>query len=247
MNRENVFFTLIEPKEAGNIGAAARAIKNMGFSRLVLVNSMSHLSRDAVAMAHGAQDILDATQVYDTLDEALYDKSMVIGTTRRLGKARGVILPVDEGVKKYCPITDSNKLAVLFGRENTGLLNDEVERCGFLLTIPTYSSQPSLNLAQAVLIVAYEFARCSDIITPPEENDEIGRELVPYHELSVLYRRIGETLKKLGYGMRGSEDLEADVTRNIKHLLGRIGLTRWEINMLQGLCSYINLKIQREI
>ena len=154
--KDNIYFVLVEPKESGNIGASARAIKNMGFKNLCLVNPPAVITDEGRRLACNALDVLNSAEIYNNLKDAIRDKAIVIGATRRKGKRRGVILPLEQGTKRLCDIAHDNKVAILFGREDRGLFNEEVEECGFLITIPTGKEQPSLNLAQAVLIVAYE-------------------------------------------------------------------------------------------
>ncbi|KJU87262.1 RNA methyltransferase, TrmH family, group 1, partial [Candidatus Magnetobacterium bavaricum] len=95
-SRDNIYFTLLQPREPGNVGAAARAIKNMGFERLCLVAPCDYLNAEARAFAHGAVDILEGATVCETLTEAVGDKAIVVGTTRHTGKKRGVIYPIRE-------------------------------------------------------------------------------------------------------------------------------------------------------
>src|SRR4030066_1603224 len=161
--KDNVYFVLVEPIEAGNIGASARAIKNMGFENLCLVNPASVITEESMRFAYNAHDILESAKTYKTLSEAISDKPIVVGTTRRFGKTRGIIFPVDDGIKKILDSVQNNKVAILFGRENKGLFNEEADECGFLITIPTSDEQPSLNLSQAVLLIAYELSKAGEI------------------------------------------------------------------------------------
>ncbi len=250
--KDNVYFILVEPKEAGNIGASARAIKNMGFKNLCLVKPTHHalqeggnggLPDEARWLAHNALDVLEKAEIHDSLTEAIKDKSLIVGTTRRIGKKRGVILPVESGVDSLAEIAIANKVAILFGREDKGLYNEEIEDCGFLMTIPASSKQPSLNLAQAVLIIAYELSKAG-FKRQKKESKEIP--LISHNELSSFYARASEVLNLLEYIPRGDRNLEKKVMSNIKHLVGRTGLTVWELKMLHGICSQIKKKIQND-
>ena len=240
--RDNIFFTLVEPKEQGNIGASARAIKNMGFKNLCLVNPPD-IDNEAYWFACNANDILESAIVYKTLDDAIRDKAIVVGTTRRLGKRRGLIIPVSDAVRKIQEFSINNRVAILFGREDKGLFNEEIEKCGFSITIPTNHEQPSLNLAQAILIVTYELSKLE--LTNSENN---GKELklVNIEELTILYSRISNSLKLLGYIPKGDRNLEKKIMTNLKHFIGRAGLTNWELKMLHGMCSQIEKNIQNE-
>ncbi|GAB4412052.1 MAG: RNA methyltransferase [Thermodesulfovibrionales bacterium] len=231
-NKDNISFVLVEPKEPGNIGASARAMKNMGFRNLELVSPVRFLTDESKRMACNAVDILKHARIYTDFKDAIKDKALVIGTTRRLGKRRGLILPLKDGVKKVIAAARRNKIAILFGSEDRGLTNKEVEECGFLITIPSEPSAPSLNLAQSVLLVAYELSQKTYKTAAPE--------LSTREELENLYSKIQSALRLLEYIPRGNRDLEKMIMRNIKHLIGRAGLTDWELRMLHGICSQID-------
>ncbi len=230
--KDNVFFTLVEPLQPGNIGAAARAIKNMGFTNLDLVRPPHDYlkGRDSWFACH-ATEVLEAARVYDSLDAAIGDKALVVGTSRRLGRKRGLILPLKEGVREIVKAAGGNRVSILFGREDRGLSNEEVEGCGFLIRVPTAPEAPSLNLAQAVLLVAYELS-CQDVGAEAPE-------LVPHEELRSLFEHIRRTLSLLGYIPRGDRAMEERIMRNLKRLFGRSGLTPWEARMLHGICSQV--------
>jgi TrmH family RNA methyltransferase len=239
VKKSNVSFILVEPREGGNIGAAARAIKNMGFTRLELVAPCDFTTLEATSFAHGAQDVLDSAKVYGSLDEAVSGKALVVGISRRAGKTRGVIPNLSEAVIKIARYAEENETAIVFGREDKGLYNVEVLRCGFLASIPTSEAHPSLNLAQAVLLAAYELSRHGGHVAttkiPP---------LVTQAELESLYERADKLLKTLGYGPRGTQDLPGGIMRNMRHFVGRAGLTRWEFSMLHGICTSIEKKVR---
>lgn len=235
--KDNISFILVEPNEPGNIGASARAMKNMGFKNLELVKPRRFLTGEARRMACNAVDLLEGAKIRSSFKDAIKDKGLIIGTTRRLGKRRGLILPLKDGIKKTVTFAKKNKVAILFGREDKGLSNEEVGECGFLITIPADPSSPSLNLAQSVLLVAYELSQKT------YKTDIPG--LVEHGELETLYRHLRSTLKLLEYIPRGSRDLEMRIMRNLKHLFGRSGLTDWEFKMLHGICSQIEKKIKK--
>ena len=225
----------------------------MGFMNLCLVNPPAEMSHEGRWFARNAHDVLDAAEVYDSVDEAIRDKALVVGTTRRKGKRRGVIMPVEKGVTRICDIATKNKVAVLFGREARGLFNEEVEECGFMLNIPSSKIQPSLNLAQAVLLTAYELSKCG--YGPEDAGSEIGKkklnnwtlkgDLAAHGEVDPLYERISSMLELLDYIPRGDRNLKGKIITNLKHFIGRAGLTEWELNMLHGICSQIEKKVPK--
>ncbi len=239
--KDNIYFVLVEPKETGNIGASARAIKNMGFKNLSLIKPKLPITDEAKWMAHNAIDVLESAVIYQNLAEALDDKSLVVGTSRRKGRKRGTFLSARDGTKRLFEAARANKIAILFGREDKGLFNAEIEKCGFLMTISTSSEQPSLNLAQAVLIISYELS------TAVYENENInhleGMVFVNQSDLDYLCVRIDQTLYNLGYFPEGDRDVQKKMMQNLRHFIGRAGLSDWELRMLHGLCSQINKKL----
>lgn len=222
---ENISFLLVEPREPGNIGASARAIKNMGFKRLSLLRPRGLDSEEARWLAHGAEDVLDSATVYQDLKEAIKDSALVVGTSRRLGKKRGFSIPIKEGVERILNVAKKNPVTILFGREDKGLSNEETKECAFLIYIPTSEKAPSLNLAQAVLLVAYELSGHTAKESPPL--------FIKKEELDFLFKRVESTLKLIGYYGKTKEK----ALRGIERLLGRACLTEWEVNLLHGLCS----------
>jgi len=236
--KDNISFLLIEPKEPGNIGATARAMKNMGFRNLELVKPADHLAAMARQMACQGIDVLKNAKVYANLGAALRDKQLIIGTTRRPGRTRGMIVPIKESIRKIIAAAGKNKIAILFGRERNGLANQEVAQCGFLITIPSDPSSPSLNLAQSVLLVAYELSQKTYKKTFPE--------FVTHEAREDLYRHIQDVLQLLDYAPRGDSDLDKTIIRNLKHLIGRAGLTDWELKMIHGLCTQVERRINRK-
>ncbi len=239
---DNIHFILVEPTEPGNIGASARAIKNMGFRRLELVNPVLYLTDEAKSMACGAKDILEKAMVHSSLSEAIAGKALIVGTTRRLGSRRGLLLSIRDGVRRIAGVGASNAVAVLFGNEHNGLTNREIDECAFLITIPSAGSFPSLNLAQSIMLVAYELGQ--SFMKPAPLTSE-WPELVKNRELQKLYRELPEVLRRLEYGQKGDQKLAADILRNLKRLFGRSGLTPWELNMLLGLCRRIGQRLNK--
>lgn len=157
LNFHNIYFILVEPKTAGNIGAACRAIKTMGFTKLRIVNPQTDIHSDEARwMAHGSEDILEQIQIFSTIPEAISDLHWTIGTSNR---ERGLRLPyytADEIAQKAIPLSHNNKIGFMFGRERTGLTNEELYYCNAISYIPAFRKNPSLNLAQAIQIFAYE-------------------------------------------------------------------------------------------
>lgn len=237
---DNVFFVLVEPEEAGNMGAAARAMKNMGFGNLRLVRPRAAINEEARRMARHSLEVLERASIYDDLDEALRDCALVAGTTRRRGGRRGVFLPIEAAAEKLRGFAAENRVAVLFGGERRGLLNEELERCGLLFEIPADRAQPSLNVAQAVLVAAYEITRPGRRV----EGEAPSGRLLTHGELERLGRRMGKVLEKLGYGAKGDWDLRKSIELNIGRVLQRAGLSPGEAETIYGLCTRVERKLK---
>lgn len=246
--KDNITFVLVEPKEPGNIGASARAMKNMGFKNLCFVGPPHILTDEARWFARNSLDILQKAERYDTLADAVKDKALVVGVARRIGKKRGVVLPVDDGARRILEFSGGNKIAILFGREDRGLYNSEIDECGFVMTIPANKEHPSLNLSHAVMVVAYELSmseyRKHNAAEPCRGVSKTGEKAVGHGELTSLHERIAEVLALLEYLPRGDRNIKQHIMSNIKHFIGRAGLTDWELKMLHGICSQIERKIK---
>jgi TrmH family RNA methyltransferase len=246
--KENVYFVLVEPEEHGNIGASARAIKNMGFTNLCLVKPPAGMSDEGRWFARNAHDVLDSAEVYPSVEDAIKDKAVIVGTTRREGKRRGVILSADKGAARVREVAANNRVAVLFGRETRGLYNDEVDECGFMIKISSSKLQPSLNLSQAVLIIAYELSKYGEAAglsfrKKQYDNSALMEDLKAQEEISVLYERISLVLELLDYIPRGDRNLMKNIIVSLKHFIGRAGITEKELNMLLGICTQIEKKV----
>lgn len=184
-------FVLVEPVVPENVGAAARALKTMGFSNLKLVNSDYHRHERATWLAHGAGDILDQARSYPDLDSALVGMDLVIGTSAKPRHNRRVNLtPAD--VKKV--IEDKgeaiSRVALVFGREDQGLSNQEIAACDLVTSVPLVAPYPSLNLAQAVMLYAWEL---SSLQAAPAQAPAAG-DLSQYR---VLRERVAALLNRL--------------------------------------------------
>jgi tRNA/rRNA methyltransferase len=152
-------FVLVEPKVPENIGAAARAIKTMGFTTLKLVNPCNHLDERAYWLAHASKDILENAVVYSSLKDAISDTDFVVGTTAKRRSVKHDYHHCDELTSIINSKSSSiNQVAIVFGREESGLTNDELKLCDILSTIPMRRKYPSLNLAQAVMIYTYSLS-----------------------------------------------------------------------------------------
>ncbi len=245
--KNNIYFILVEPKESGNVGSAARAMNNMDFHNLRLVNPPSLDTDEARMFAHGSREILRTAESFSTLEGALNDMQYVVGTTRRRGRRRGAYVPVDQGTGRLYEIASTNKVAVLFGREDRGLFNEEVDRCGFMMNIPANKKQPSINLAHTLMIIAYELSMAGIRDKGLKNDDKLLYANVPefadQKAIVLLYERMEKAMRLIEYIPHDGDLTGRKTMQNIKHCLGRAGLADWELNMFHGICRSIENKL----
>ncbi len=226
---ERFAFVLVRPKAAGNIGAAARALKNMGFSDLRLVApEASPTSRPALAMAVHARDVLKSARIFPSLGKSLEDLTMSVGTTCRTGLYRSSIEPLREGVSELVGLSASNRIGVVFGPEDTGLTNREIKLCQRLVTIPTAPDYTSLNLAQAVIVVAYELMMA---IQPGATPETAAPEFALASEVDAMLERMKQAYMAIGFL---PDDNPEHIMFALRSLFGRSGLTTREVDILNG-------------
>ncbi|HEY6417761.1 MAG TPA: TrmJ/YjtD family RNA methyltransferase [Candidatus Binataceae bacterium] len=225
-------FVLFKPKLAGNAGAAARALKNMGFSDLRLVAPGNLNRRAAAAMAVHAADVLAGASTYPDLGAAVADCTITVGTTCRTGLYRSAAQPLREAAAELVTLVTTNRIAIIFGPEDRGLTNRELKRCHRLITIPTAPDYASLNLAQAVVVVAYELMMAARAAN----RSAATLELVGAGETHAMLERMAEALVAIGF-------LPADNPEHImfaiRGIFGRSGLTARELDILNGMARQI--------
>lgn len=229
--RDKFAFVLFRPQSAGNIGAAARALKNMGFNDLRLVAPGILNQREAVAMAVHADDVLASATTWPDLSAALADCSVTVGTTSRRGGYRASAQPLRAAAAELHALSRTNKIAVIFGREDRGLTNRELKLCNRLVTIPTGSDYPSLNLAQAVVVVAYELMMAA---SAPAAAD--APEFVSATVSDAMLARMAAALVSIGFI---ADDNPDHIMFALREVFGRSGLTAREAEILNGMARQI--------
>ena len=234
---ENLSILLVEPTGAGNIGSVARVMHNTGLRRLVLVNPADFLNDEGFSMACNAGHLLLQAKVFPTLAEAAQEENLLIGSTRRKGKLRSPHFSLTDIVPKVSELTLMNRVALVFGREAHGLNNEELELCDMLFEIPAHEDNPSLNLSHAVFAVTHALFM---------EGSTSGEaiELAPSTEVKMLFEHLDSTLFRIGYGVEGSEYLKESIMHNFKRLFGRTGLMQKEVNMLRGILTNIDARVE---
>lgn len=239
---------LVNPENPENIGAVARAMKNMGFSDLRLVNPPFMWQKNGVKMAMSARDVFEGAQVFAHVAEALRDIHFTVGTTRRYGvrRGRGVFLPFDEAMLKIAKTSQDYRAGILFGRESKGLSNRDLAACDWVTTIPVHAVYPSINLAQAVMLVVFSLFRLDHDgrlkPLPPAPVD--APRYVSKEEVNALLPRFQIVLERLGYG-RHRGGLVGRILNTFHGLLKRGGVLQGEAQMLKGFFRRIIEKVPK--
>jgi len=225
-------FILFEPSHPGNVGATARAIKTMGFDKLCLINPIEHPHSEARARSSGALDVLLNAEIFDNLHDAIKDCGLIIGTTSR---TRRISVPI-RSIRETAPsiVAEANKkpVAVIFGPEKSGLINEQIDCCNQLINIPSSESYKSLNLAMAVQIVAYEL-RLANQALPAEIR---ARNLASSEDIELFYKHLNQVLLETGFlDPKNPKQL----MRRLRTLFNRAQMDENEINIMRGiLASY---------
>lgn len=228
---ENVSVILNQPHYPENIGAAARAVKNMGLSRLLLVNPIDCDLTKILRMAtHNAEDVVADMEVYDTLEDALAPFQYIVGTTARTGSHRQFIRRPRQIAAELVDISQKNQIAVLFGTESCGLSNEDLKFCDALVTIPT-ADFSSINLGQSVMIMAYEF-----LLAASEKKEAFVPRLATRDELEGMYRNLRETLTRINF--INPENPEYWMM-SIRRFFSRMNLRGRDVHLIRGICRQI--------
>jgi len=213
---DHIRVVLVEPKQPGNIGAVARAMKNTGLSRLYLVNPADHTCGDARAMAHGSGDILYGATVVSSLAEALEGVTLSVGTSHRKRREFDVLYGPRTTSEKLLALPDGDDGALVFGREENGLTNDELQICQIVSRAPSAVQYPSFNLSQATLVYGYELFVAAQ--NPPETTT---LDLASRQEIEMMYAHIHGTMGKIGFTSRHPPQR---FMRSVRRIFGRIEL-----------------------
>jgi TrmH family RNA methyltransferase len=233
-------FVLVATRHPGNVGAAARAMKTMGFANLVLVNPTAFPHAEATARAAGADDVLQRARVVGTLAEAISDCGLVLATTARVrGRYYWPEFTPREAVPRMLAAAAGGEAALVFGPERTGLTNDELERCHALVRIPADPEFESLNLAQAVQILAYEIRCTGSTAGAPAPREP---PLAPVAELARLYAHLDEVLHEVDFTDRNGGP---HLLRRLIRVFGRAELDQHEVNILRGVLASVQARRRR--
>jgi TrmH family RNA methyltransferase len=240
---QKIRIVLVEPTHPGNIGAVARAMKNMGLVQLALVNPQQFPHADATARASGADDILAAADCWPDLDQALSGCSLVIGASARLRSLR--IPPLDARQCAQLSVSEAarSEVALLFGREHSGLTNEELGRCHYLMHIPSNAEFSSLNLAAAVQVMGYELRMaCLAGVSAGEAEDP--QELpASAEEMARFYTHLQQTLEEIGFLDPQNPRM---MMRRLRRLFNRARPNQVEMNILRGILTAAQKQAQQK-
>ncbi len=240
MSAHPVRIVLVDTSHPGNIGAVARAMKNMGLHELVLVRPKLFPHPEATARASGADDVLGSARVVATVAEALQSTGFVLATTSRSRDQYFRNLDVREAAVRAISESAAAPVAILFGAERTGLTNDDVQAAHALLRIPTGSDYASLNLAMAVQIVAYELLRARQESVAPSMRDQ---PLAAPEAMESLYGHLEQVMEQVDF--RDRTQSGTNLMARMRRFLQRAELDINEANILRGFLTAIEQRRRR--
>ena len=235
MDLDNIRIVLVNTSHPGNIGGVARAMKNMGLSRLYLVEPRQFPHEEADWRAASAGDVLQSAVVTPTLEEAIGDCQFVVGTSARERRIPWPLLDPRQCAQRMASASSQQQVAVLFGREDRGLTNEELKLCNLHLHVPTAEAYSSLNLAMAVQIVCYELRMLqAQPELPRSEDDQWDTPFTSVENMERFYVHLEQTLTDI-------EFLDPAAPRQLmsrlRRLYSRVRLDEMELNILRGILT----------
>ncbi|MEK9712128.1 MAG: tRNA (cytosine(32)/uridine(32)-2'-O)-methyltransferase TrmJ [Thalassolituus sp.] len=238
---DRIRIVMVNTTHSGNIGAAARAMKNMGLSRLVLVDPIASVDEEAVQRSSRAEDILENAVICKTLEEAIAGCGLVVGTSARSRSIPWPLMsPRQCGDRVAQAVNAENDVALVFGRESRGLTNEELHMCHAHVHIPTDESFSSLNVAQAIQVMAYEMRMA---VLTKEENPEAGRwgvewdyPMATHEQLNGMLQHMEETLVEIGFL---DPDTPKQLMARLRRLYQRAAPDRMEVNIMRGMLAAV--------
>jgi len=231
---KNIRIVMVETTHPGNIGAAARAMKTMGHKNLYLVKPKIFPSAEVTARAAGADDILATAVVCNSLDEALQDCLLVVATSARDRSIPWPVYKPDDCARQIIATAQTGQVAIIFGRESSGLTNAEIERCNAMIKIPTNPDFNSLNIASAIQLICYEITNSIINLNNDTSNKASDINLASSGQLIQFYDHLEQCMIDLNFY---NPDKPRRLMRRLKRLFNRARLDDNEINILRGLLA----------
>ncbi len=238
----SVIVVLDHPQDLVNIAHVVRGLKNFGLRDLRLVNPREYESYRVEGIAHQTQDILSRVRVYSTLEEAIAECVHVVGLTARGRTAKRNLQRPREAAAEIASLADGGPVALLFGREDKGLSNDALDRCHRVVTIPSDSGYPSLNLAHAVIIMLYELALARGAEERPFKEPRRTSEPAPADELERLFADVAKALQAIEFFKTRNAD---GVMRTIRAIAHRAPLDLREVKLLRAMAIEVTKYSER--
>ena len=237
---DNIRVVLINTFHPGNIGAAARAMKNMGLSQLYLVEPEIFPSKEADSRAAGAKDLLENAIVVSSLEEAIADCQLVIGTSARTQRTFDLpLLPAREGAEQIVGEANSGQVALVFGRETMGLHNHELQKCNIHIYIPANPEYPVLNVSQAIQLLCYEIFMAAENKSYKKVKEEYPRQ----KEISLFYEHLEKVLRMTNFIV---PQHEGKVLEKLRRFFNRSRPERTELNMLRGILTSVEETVEKK-
>ncbi len=239
----NIRVVLINTFHPGNIGAAARAMKNMGLSNLYLVMPKEYPHPEAESRAAGAKDLLENAVIVETLDQAIKDCSLVIGTSARSRSFPWPMVDARSCAEKAVTEADNSEIAIVFGRERMGLHNEELMQCNFHLAIPADPNYPVMNVSAAVQVVCYELWLANQNKNAETSSENSSVAYPSSDNMNHFYGHLEDTLKQIDFIV---PQHEGKVMIKLKRFFNRGRPEQVELNMLRGILSAIQRRFPKD-
>lgn len=247
---ENIRIVMVNTTHPGNIGAAARALKTMGLANLYLVSPLDYPNANATWRAAGATDVLHQASVVETLEEALSGCSLVLGTSARQRRIPWPLLNARQAGEMVAQQAGREQIAILFGREDRGLTNDELQQCHYHIEIPANEEYGVLNVASAIQVVAYEIRMAMlTLVHQPKlsadqphmtiETVRWDENLATTREMSLFFEHLEQTLSQLEFY---ESDNPRQLLTRLRRLFMRARLDQMEVNILRGILRTVQEK-----
>ena len=246
---ENIRIVLINTFHPGNIGSVARAMKTMGISKLYLVDPLDFPSDDATTMAVSANDLLTSAVIVETLEEAIADCALIVGTSARSRSFPWPIKAAREAAPQIIQEAKTQQVAIVFGRETMGMHNEELQMCNYHVYIPSQPEYKALNLAAAVQIISYEIFLAAESLAA-ESNDKSQStkfkdtitEYCTKKEMDYFFEHLEQTLYDINFIIRAHP---GKAMLRLKRLFNRARPEQLEMNMLRGILTAAQLMVQK--
>ncbi|ELE7141657.1 tRNA (cytosine(32)/uridine(32)-2'-O)-methyltransferase TrmJ [Vibrio cholerae] len=240
---ERVKVVLVGTTHSGNIGSAARAMKVMGLSQMVLVDPQCQVDAQAIALAAGASEIALNAQIYPTLEAAVADCGLVVGTSARSRTLEWPMLEPRECGEKLISEANQHSVAMVFGRERTGLTNDELQLCHYHVCVPANPEYSSLNLAMAVQLLSYEVRMAYLALKQSSQSSTLQEEYPRHQELERFYAHLEQVIMQTEFI---SAQQPGQVMNKLRRMFTRARPEAQEINILRGILTSVQKSISRK-